>query len=55
MKLAIRILAIAVVAAAAVAGNTLPKPQTVAASHQASVPGPTPTCNPFISKCSTIR
>lgn len=55
MKLVIRIFVLGVIVAAAVVGNTLPKPQAVGAIHQSSVPGPTPTCNPFVQKCGNIR
>ena len=55
MKLALRIFALGLIVAAGVVGNTLPRPQTLSAIHQASVPGPTPTCNPFVQKCGNIR
>jgi hypothetical protein len=55
MKIAIRILALCLVAAAAVVGNSLPKNTTVAVIHQGTVPGPTPYCNPFTEKCPNMR
>ncbi len=55
MKLAIRVSALTLVLAAAVAGNSLPKNSTTAAIHQSSVPGPTPYCNPFTDKCPNMR
>jgi hypothetical protein len=55
MKLAIRIAALSLVVAGAVAGNSLPKTSTLAAIHQGTVPGPTPTCNPFTQSCPSIR
>jgi hypothetical protein len=55
MKLSIRILAFAVVAFAAVAGNSMPKTSVIAPSHQNTVPGPTPYCNPFTQVCPPIR
>jgi hypothetical protein len=55
MKTAIRVSALTLVIAAAVAGNSVPKNSTVAAIHQSSVPGPTPYCNPFTDKCPNMR
>jgi hypothetical protein len=53
MKNAIRIFALVIVAAGAVASHAAAN-GTVSASHPA--PGtPTPTCNPFTMQCGTIR
>jgi hypothetical protein len=58
MKLIIRIFALSLVVAAAVAGTSPTKTSTVASIVPDSVPGggpPGPTCNPFTSKCPPIR
>jgi hypothetical protein len=55
MNLVIRVSALTLVFAAAIAGNSLPKNSTVAAIHQATVPGPSPYCDPFIKKCPNMR
>jgi hypothetical protein len=55
MKLFIRVSALTLVFAAAIAGNSLPKTSAVAAIHQGTVPGPTPYCNPYIEKCPNMR
>jgi uncharacterized membrane protein len=55
MKFAIRVTALTLVVAAAVAGNSLPKNTTVAVMHKATVPGPVPLCNPFTQSCPNIR
>jgi hypothetical protein len=55
MKIAVRLSAATLVIAAAVAGNSMAKPATVAAIHQANVPGPTPYCNPFTQQCPPMR
>jgi hypothetical protein len=58
MKLFIRIAALTLIVAAAVAGNTAGKNTTLASNIHSSVPGgggPMPSCNPFISNCPTIR
>jgi hypothetical protein len=57
MKLLVRILAVALVATAAVAGNTLPKRATQASFHSAAMPAgaANPMCNPFYEKCTPIR
>jgi hypothetical protein len=55
MKLIARVSAVTLVLVAAIAGNTLAKPSTVASVHQANVPGPTPYCNPFIKQCPPMR
>ena len=53
MKTAIRIFALAIVAAGAVASHAAAN-GTLAATHPA--PGsPTPTCNPYTMQCGTIR
>lgn len=59
MKLFIRISALTLVIAAAVAGSYTPKTTNLASnSIHSSVPGgggPMPSCNPFTSPCPTIR
>ena len=58
MKLIIRICAVALIAAAAVVGNSTATPSNVAANISRGVPGggpPGPTCNPFTSNCAPIR
>ena len=58
MKLIIRLAALALVVAAAAAGNSLTATATVATDIHSSVPGrggPMPVCNPFKEACSTIR
>jgi hypothetical protein len=52
MKLTFRVAAFTLVVAAAVAGNHLPKRQTIAAVHQTT---PVPMCNPFKEPCPKIR
>ena len=55
MKLIARVSAVTLVLVAAIAGNTLAKPSTIASVHQSNVPGPTPYCNPFIKQCPPMR
>ena len=55
MKFAVRVAALTLVVAAAVAGNSLPKNTDIAVMHKASVPGPLPLCNPFTQTCPNIR
>jgi hypothetical protein len=55
MKIALRFAVFTLVVAAAVVGNSMPKSPSTTPVHQASVPGPLPTCNPFTQKCPTIR
>jgi hypothetical protein len=55
MKLALRVIAFTFVVAAAIGGNLLPRHTALAAVHQASVPGPLPTCNPFTQTCPNTR
>jgi hypothetical protein len=52
MKLLIRIAALTLFVAAAVAGNTLPKTQNLGAIHGNS---PAPMCNPLNETCQNIR
>jgi hypothetical protein len=59
MKLFIRISALTLVVAAALAGSYTPDATNLASnSMHSSVPGgggPMPSCNPFTSSCPTIR
>ena len=52
MKLFIRIAALTLVVAAAIASNTLPQTQNIAAIHGTS---PGPMCNPFNETCQSVR
>jgi len=52
MKLVIRIAALTLVVAAAIAGNALPKTQSLAAINGNS---PAPMCNPMNEVCPNIR
>ncbi len=56
MKHVLRVIALTFVFAAGVTGYT-PAKATLVASNLPSmgVPGPTPTCNPFIQQCPPIR
>jgi len=53
MKNAIRIIALAIVAAGAVASHATANATLVASNQHAGTP--TPTCNPFTMQCGTIR
>jgi hypothetical protein len=57
MKSFIRLSACILVIAAAVAGNSLPKPASLARVHRSvnNDPTPIPMCNPFTDKCPPIR
>jgi hypothetical protein len=58
MKLVLRISALTLVIAAAIAGNSVAKTPVVASNMHSSVPGgggPMPVCNPFERSCPTIR
>jgi hypothetical protein len=58
MKLFIRISALTLMVAAAVAGSSVTETPTVAANIHSSVPGgggPMPICNPFLQSCPPIR
>lgn len=55
MKLTIRVSALVLIIAGAVAGNSLPKVSTASVIHQGTVPYPTPSCNPFTQICPPIR
>jgi hypothetical protein len=58
MKLIIRILALTLVAAAAVVGNSASANSMSVAPVPSGVPGggpPGPTCNPFTTNCPPIR
>jgi hypothetical protein len=51
----IRVSALTLLIAGAIAGNSIPNAISATAIHQSSVPGPTPYCNPFEKKCPPIR
>jgi hypothetical protein len=55
MKIALRVVAVALFVAAAVAGNSMSRNTYVAALHKSSAPGPVPMCNPFTQSCPPIR
>jgi hypothetical protein len=55
MKFAVRIFALAVVAAAAIAGYSTPRSSSVLPNHQTATATPAPMCNPFTEKCPPIR
>jgi len=55
MKLAVRILAVTVVVAGAIAGNSMQRNTLVASAGHSVVAGRMPTCNPFTQKCANIR
>ena len=58
MKLFIRISALAIAIAAAVAGDSVTQAPMVASNIHGSVPGgggPMPVCNPFRESCPPIR
>jgi hypothetical protein len=58
MKLIIRIFALTLIAAAAVAGDSSAANFAVASTIHSSVPGgggPMPACNPFTTNCTPIR
>jgi hypothetical protein len=57
MKLVIRISAVILALAGAVAGNSLPKNPAVvsAAVHNSAVPGPIPVCDPWGTQTCNIR
>jgi len=55
MKLAIRIFALSVVAAAAIAGYSTPRNSSVSGTHQVASVTPMPTCNPYTQTCPPIR
>lgn len=55
MKLSIRVAICALAIFAAAAVNFSARATNVAAVHQATVPGPTPLCNPFTQPCPNIR
>jgi hypothetical protein len=55
MKIAIRLSAATLVIAAAVAGNSMAKPATIATAPHSNLPGPTPYCNPFTQQCPPMR
>jgi hypothetical protein len=59
MKLFIRVTALTLVVAAAIAGNSSPKSTMIANNIPSSVPGgggPMPSCNPFTTpNCPPIR
>ncbi|HTJ30599.1 MAG TPA: hypothetical protein VL346_08870 [Acidobacteriaceae bacterium] len=56
MKTTLRVLALTSLAAAFVAGASVPKNNAIAAAVlHSSVPGPIPLCNPLTQNCPNIR
>jgi hypothetical protein len=53
MKIVIRVAALALIAVAAVAGNSLPRASN--AKMTLGPTGPVPACNPFTRNCPYIR
>jgi hypothetical protein len=55
MKLAIRILALSVVAAGTIAGYSTPRSTNFIAGRQTASALPAPGCNPFTQQCQNVR
>jgi disulfide bond formation protein DsbB len=55
MKIAIRIFALTLAIAGAVAGTAMERTSDITSVHASTMPGPVPACNPFSQKCPNLR